>query len=504
MSRPFSQQLLRRVQLAIEDPTNFSIQYPIRREHFQDSFIVGPTSGDSEDSDLNGAANVRVRRFNRRRAGRSRAEDKEGLLSAKQLPVGLPLHYTEQQLPSLYVHVPFCAAKCFYCNFSVDTRKSRELHSAYVDAVLTELDSPLLEQLLGDRIVGIDIGGGTPTLLDSRQLERLLKGLEKWRARCTHPLPISIESTPAVAASDLEKLRVLLDGGVDRVSIGLQSANEETLKSVNRSAQIATGDLAVRNLQNMGFARVCADLIFGLPEQLFEHWQLDLQRVRDYQLDTITTYDCIYKGRGRAFRTTARSSPSPSRRPSWEVYGALYDEAYHFLTGPAGGYHNIYGSVNFSRRREETGTSAYFERRLLDGSTYVGVGNYASSMLAEQSLWWFAPYTVDEWLHLLAHGHQLPLGDVYLLPKREHMAKYILASLSFGRIDPLRFHRLFNEKVDAVFREELDFAVQNGMLFWDAEALEYRVVPGEFRSMPTLRSLFISDHFVHWSDEQSK
>jgi len=95
--------------------------------------------------------------------------------------------------------------------------------------------------------------------------------------------------------------------------------------------------------------------------------------------------------------------------PSTEDYGRLYDLGWHFLKSY--GYLAAYGGVNFSRIENETGTSAYFEGRLLDGFNYLGLGNYASSLCGQQ--WWFAPYSVNEWIRRVEEGLSFPVGDAY-------------------------------------------------------------------------------------------
>lgn len=128
---------------------------------------------------------------------------------------------------------------------------------------------------------GIDIGGGTPTMVSADLLGRLLESLAPWRERCAPHVafPLSIETTPSIAAGEPEKLAVLRAGGVDRVSMGIQSTNDETLAAVNRTAQIDVGNRAVANLRDAGFDRLSVDLIFALPDQTMDQWKQDLERM---------------------------------------------------------------------------------------------------------------------------------------------------------------------------------------------------------------------------------
>jgi oxygen-independent coproporphyrinogen-3 oxidase len=422
--------------LARRRPQDFTIQYPPRRKYFQDHF---------------------------------RAEADPGMLSSAD-------HLL------LYLHVPFCEARCFYCNFSVDTRRDRNLQARYIETLVRELDA--LGNLLSPscRIPGIDIGGGSPTIVPTVQLTHLLAALAPWRSRSDARHPISIETTPRIAAEEPGKLTALAEGGVDRVSVGLQSTNDRTLTSVNRDA----ARRAVANLGRAGFARRNVDLIFALPGQETEDWGEDVRRVADLAVDSVTTYDCLYRGQGRALTRLHPDRPDP------ETYGSLYDLGYRLLTER--GFHAPYGSVNFSRHRGETGTSAYFEGRLLDGLPYVGLGNYASSLYGEW--WWFTPHGVDAWLRAVAGDHHLPVGDAYQLPARERMAKYLLLSLSFGLLDPARFLAAFGCHLEDLFAEPLAVAMERGWL--ERHDSQYTLRPGCFQDMAALRSLFYTSEAIAW------
>ncbi|HYT89032.1 MAG TPA: radical SAM protein [Gemmataceae bacterium] len=433
----------RALALAERHPHDFTLQYPPRREFFQERYRV-------QDS----------------------------------LP---PLRGLSPVL--LYVHVPFCEAKCYYCNFAVDTRQEEGLHHRYVEALRRQLDAVLPTLDAGAVVGGIDVGGGTPTLLAAPLLRRLLAALAPWRSRAATRWPVSVETTPRIAAAYPERMEILAEGGVDRVSVGLQSTNDALLADVNRVAQAALGERAVVGLHRTGFRRVNVDLIFGLPGQTAACWQADLDRVEALPVDSITTYDCLYRGKGR--RLTRRAG-----RPGPEVYGDLYDLGYERLR--AAGFHAPYGSVNFSRHADETGTSPYFEGRLLDGLSYIGLGNYASSLGGEH--WWFAPYRVNDWLKAVEKGVVLPVGDLYRLPAGEHMAKYLLLSLSFGFLDPSRFRRRFGLELSDIHGPALEYARQQGWLRLVDGV--FALAPGAFRYLPKVRSLFYSEVATTWLEDR--
>jgi oxygen-independent coproporphyrinogen-3 oxidase len=422
-------------------PHDFTIQYPVRREYFLQNF---------------------------RRTPAARARDWLGDASEALL----------------YLHVPFCEAKCFYCNFAVDVSAEEPVHTGYVDALLRELDSHA-DWLGRTKIRGIDIGGGTPTRLPAKQLARICRAIAPYAEESGHAFPVSIETTPRIASQEPEKLEVLSRGGVQRVSMGVQSFNATTLALVNRRRQVEQTEQAMTNLRAAGFRRLNLDIIFGLPGQTMPDWLADLDQVIALAPDSLTTYDCLYRGKGRALTKIAPSTPSPA------AYGAMYDAAYARLT--QAGWHAPYGSVNFSRRAEETGTSACFEGRLLDGLPYLGVGNYASSLRGNH--WSFNAYAVGDYVSRIKAGTN-PCDYHYELPQEEAQAKYVLYSLNYGFIDEARFQSRFGIAFAEAYPPELDFALTSGLL--NRIGNRWQLAPGRFESMHILRSLFYPDAARNW------
>lgn len=422
-------------------PHDFTIQYPVRREYFLQNFRKTPAP---------------------------RARD-----WLSDAPEAL-----------LYLHVPFCEAKCFYCNFAVDVSPDEQVHAGYVDALLREL-AQHADWLSRTRIRGIDIGGGTPTRLPAKQLERICQAIAPYAQDSGHPFPVSIETTPRIASQEPERLGVLSRGGVQRVSMGVQSFNAATLALVNRRRQVEQTEQAIKNLRAAGFRRLNLDIIFGLPGQTMQDWLADLEHVIALAPDSITTYDCLYRGKGRALTKIAPSTPSPA------AYGAMYDAAYARLT--QAGWHAPYGSVNFSRRSDETGTSACFEGRLLDGLPYLGLGNYASSLRGNH--WSFNAYSVGDYVQRIKDDAN-PCEYYYELPQAEAQAKYVLYSLNYGFIDKDRFLRRFGVSLAEAYPEELNHALSAGLMRENGP--RWQLLPGCFDRMHRLRALFYPAAAKSW------
>lgn len=155
----------------------------------------------------------------------------------------------------LYVHLPFCAHRCGYCDF-VTVVGRREQHRAYVDALLAEL--ALERELLADPLETVFLGGGTPTFTESRELARLLAALPGAEE-------VTVEANPETVTPELA--RALRAGGVTRVSLGAQSFQPHLLAVLERRAGPDDVRRAVYLLRDAGFDNISLDLLYGIPGQ---------------------------------------------------------------------------------------------------------------------------------------------------------------------------------------------------------------------------------------------
>ncbi|MGH7296686.1 MAG: coproporphyrinogen-III oxidase family protein, partial [Polyangiaceae bacterium] len=192
------------------------------------------------------------------------------------------------------MHFPYCLAKCPYCDF-VSYAMEREAidHAAYADAVLRELDRRVEAGVgagagAGGRVATVFFGGGTPSLWEPRELGRVLGGIRA-ALPCTDELEVTVECNPT--SIDEDRARALVDQGVGRVSIGVQSLRDERLRHLGRLHDARGAIEAVRGALR-AVPRVSADLIFGLPgqtpeqarDEALELVELGLSHVSCYQL----------------------------------------------------------------------------------------------------------------------------------------------------------------------------------------------------------------------------
>lgn len=185
----------------------------------------------------------------------------------------------------LYVHIPFCRSKCAYCAFVSYPLKNFN-PTPYLAALYKEIDF-WSARVQNDQFDSIFIGGGTPTILPAEELTKLLATLQE-KFTVSSKAEISIETNPNTVNPD--NLAGLFHSGFNRLSIGIQSLNDQTLRLIDRSHTAAEGKEALYSARKAGFKNVNLDLIYGLPEQTVEQWLNTLEEALELDPEHLSTY----------------------------------------------------------------------------------------------------------------------------------------------------------------------------------------------------------------------
>ncbi|MFA5144140.1 MAG: radical SAM family heme chaperone HemW [Candidatus Omnitrophota bacterium] len=261
--------------------------------------------------------------------------------------------------PSLYIHIPFCRRKCIYCNF----------YSCIYDAsTAASLVDILIGQLkeLSARVYSIYVGGGTPSVLDIRMLGRLLSGLKKFSITSGE---FTVEANPE--SLDDDRIKLFLDSGVNRLSIGLQSFNERKLKKLGRIHTAAKGAGAVELAHKRGFKDISVDLIFGVWDEKAESWKDELDQAARLPITHVSCYELTYEKDTPLFAAAANKSVMPL---SDEINAAMYGAAIDLLS--LRGFKQ-YEVSNFAKG----GYESKHNRNYWDNNSYIGLGPSAVSYL---------------------------------------------------------------------------------------------------------------------------
>ncbi len=195
---------------------------------------------------------------------------------------------TTYALPGVYLHIPFCEAKCHYCAF--DSRPvAGEDVDAYCDALVRQIRRMAAHPWCRQRRFStLYVGGGTPTVLGRERLCRVLEAALHCFA-FAKPVEVSVEANPNTVAADL--LAHLRQAGVNRLSIGVQSLDDRLLVRLGRRHTAAQGVAAVEAARRAGFANVSVDLIYGLPGQTARDWRQTLAAVLALDVEHLSLYE---------------------------------------------------------------------------------------------------------------------------------------------------------------------------------------------------------------------
>ena len=189
----------------------------------------------------------------------------------------------------IYIHIPFCKTRCIYCDFFSTTQL--ELSEQYVDAVCKEIE--LSNRYLDkDELHSIYFGGGTPSQLTASQIGRILNAIQ-----VHHPIVKNCETTIELNPDDVtdEYVANLRSLPINRVSLGIQTFNEDTLRFIHRRHTSQQAIDAVRRLQKNGFNNISIDLMFGFPNETLDAWQTDIERELQLDIQHISAYSLMYE-----------------------------------------------------------------------------------------------------------------------------------------------------------------------------------------------------------------
>ena len=260
---------------------------------------------------------------------------------------------------SIYIHVPFCKTRCSYCAFNVYT-DLEHLAPAYVDAVWAELEC-IAETNPHPDVHTIYFGGGTPSLLPPALYDRLLACLREC-LQLSPSVEISLESNP----NDLScaYLSELKDIGINRLSIGMQSASSKILQLFDRRHEVACMETAMKAARDARFDNVNLDVIFGSPYESMADWKATLDAVLRFAPEHISMYGLELKG-GTRLRQQVDAGIHP--QPDDDLFAEMYEYATDRL-GYAG--YDQYEISNWSLPGFECHHNLQYWRNL----PYVGIG----------------------------------------------------------------------------------------------------------------------------------
>jgi oxygen-independent coproporphyrinogen-3 oxidase len=381
------------------------------------------------------------------------------------------------RMPSLgaagiYVHIPFCASKCHYCDFvssAIGENPSADWSNkveSYLAALLQE--AALYQGLLsadkacdqaGDKpfLESLYIGGGTPTILSARQLFLLLDSLQQTFQLAKYA-EVTVEGNPGTI--DENKLEALIIQGCNRLSLGVQSFKDNELRLLGRIHTRREAEDAYRLARRAGFANINLDLMYGLPYQKLCDWRKNLQMAVGMEPEHISLYQLNIE-KGTPFFSWQGRGLLPEFAEEEAL--AMYEEAINYLTGA--GYHH-YEIGNFAKPAYESRhNQSYWKNR-----EYVGLGIGASGYLKGVR---YSNYNaLTEYEAALAKGER-PIAFTENIDPTHAMSEMMFLGLRMlDGVDKEEFFLRFGRTIIEQYGEAIDRLRRQGLLEETAQKIK--------------------------------
>ena len=344
---------------------------------------------------------------------------------------------------SLYIHIPFCKQRCFYCDFPTFSGKER-FRKDYIEALVKEIEEKCSDYL----IKTIFIGGGTPSYLEENELEKLLITVSK--LNLSNKLEYSMECNPGTVNE--EKLKIMKKYGINRISFGLQSCNDNLLKKIGR---IHTFDEFLENYnlaRKVGFNNINVDLMYGLPNLTIKDWENTLERICDLKPEHISAYSLIIE-EGTAFHNLYEKNIL--KLPSEEDERVMDKLTKEILK--ANGYHQ-YEISNFALEGKECEhNKVYWSLK-----EYIGVGSASSSYIDGSR---FSNTTnINDYIEKINNNVSVVI-DKYENSIKDEMEEFVFMGLRMiSGIDLLRFKKKFGIDINSIYKEVIEKNIKDGLL----------------------------------------
>ena len=346
-------------------------------------------------------------------------------------------------LLELYIHIPFCVSKCGYCDFLSFPADDLSVRT-YIIALRKELRMRAAEAK-HDTVVSVFIGGGTPTSISSFYITGVLQDVKDFY-HLDPNAEITIEANPGTVS--LEKMQRYKAAGVNRVSIGLQSANQETLKRLGRIHTYEDFLTSYENCRKAGITDINVDLMCGIPGQTLKEWKDTLRKVVMLHPKHISAYSLMVE-EGTPFgekfgedELRRMRGEDPKYLPTEEAERQMVHEAEYFLEKHGFGRYEI---SNYAQKGYECRHNIGYWKRV----PYLGFGLGAASLFRETRI--SNIRKIEEYIEAIDNG-RYPTAAQQPVSRREQIEEYMFLGLRMTEgISREDFRKTFDTDVEAVY-----------------------------------------------------
>ncbi|MCU6707648.1 radical SAM family heme chaperone HemW [Paenibacillus sp. J5C_2022] len=361
---------------------------------------------------------------------------------------------------ALYIHIPFCTNKCHYCDFTSYVLRGQPVDQ-YLDALEEEMKHTV-RQLPPEEIDTVFVGGGTPTVLTPPQMERFLRSVRE-HFPLAEGVEFSMEANPGT--TDKDKLAAMRDGGVNRISFGVQSFDNGLLERIGRIHNVDDVYRSIENARAVGFRNLSIDLMFGLPDQTLEQLSDSVERAMALDLPHYSLYSLKVEENTLFHKLYERNElPLPPEEEEFNMFLLLMEKL------KRGGYRH-YEISNFAKEGHESRHNCTYWRN----EPYYGLGAGAHGY-------------AHGWRHVNVKGVQpyidkaiagLPYLERHQVSEAEAMEDFMMVGLRLlDGVRCVRFKEQFPEaSLEEKFGPVLSKLIGDGLLeqFVDGDHTGYRL-----------------------------
>ena len=355
---------------------------------------------------------------------------------------------------SLYIHIPFCKSKCFYCNFVSKVANDQE-KLRYVEALIKEIKIRAKEYNSFYTISTIYIGGGTPSCLPKGAIKNILSTIYK-NFTVKNTAEITMEMNPNTISSELVNEYVL--SGVNRFSIGFQCMSSDVLKSMGRTHSVIDFENAIKIIRGEGIQNISADLIIGYPNQTQEDVLCSAKYLESLKIPHISSYMLsVEKGTPLEKMIDNGEKFLPNEESVIKTYQSLVN----FLSDK--GYKR-YEISNFAKPGYECKHNNVYWKR----GEYLGLGCNSHSLIDQTRF--SNTENITEYIEHLETSTTAPVAEVTKLSIEEEKEEFIMLSLRTNEgLNTAEYEKEFGENFLEIHNKTLVSFVKDGFLSIDKQ-----------------------------------
>ena len=355
---------------------------------------------------------------------------------------------------SIYIHIPFCESRCHYCDFCSSLLAKSNVEK-YFEYLRNEIK--LQEDFLRDKLIDtVFIGGGTPSSVDPKFIKEIMEDLSAFEF--SKDSEVTIESNPN--SLTLEKAKTYFSSGINRISIGAQSFNEEILKRIGRIHKKDDIYWAIENARSAGFENINLDLMLALPGQKFPDIEESIREVEKLKLPHISYYSLIIEEGTKLYRDHEKSPLAfPNEDEDRKMYHCVVNELEKIGL-------KQYEISNFAKEGFECRHNiSYWKLR-----DYISFGLSASSNIGNLRYTNF--YDFKDYYEAL-EKNKSPIVFSEKLSKTDRMNEFVMMGLRLNSgVDLDEFNEKFNENFLKIYEREIEKNLKSGLIILDNDNLK--------------------------------